>query len=111
VPGTVDVVLALGTEHEAVEASGLADGIETTLAAGKQFVYVGLMADVEDEAVDRRVEDVVKSDSQLDDAKIGPDVSAGLGDSSDEALANLFSEAFELDRRQPLYVDRRFDFL
>jgi hypothetical protein len=46
----VAVVLAFGAEHEAVEAVGLADGVETVAAAGEQLVDVGLVADVEDEA-------------------------------------------------------------
>ena len=66
----VGVVLAFGAQHEAVQAAGLADGLEAVAASGKQLVDIGLMADVEDEAVGRRVEDVVHGEGQFDDAEI-----------------------------------------
>ena len=66
------------------------------LAAGEQLVDVALVADVEDEAVARRVEDVVHGDGQLDHAEVRPDVTAGLRDAGDEALANLFGQSFQL---------------
>ncbi len=97
VAGAEAVVLAFGAEHEAVEAAGLADRVEERLAPGEQLVDVALVADVEDEAVARRVEDVVHGDGQLDDAEVRPDVTAGLGDAGDEALANFFGQSFQLD--------------
>ena len=47
----VAVVLALGAQHEAVEAAGLADGCKAVEAAGEDLVNVGLVADVEEELV------------------------------------------------------------
>ena len=49
VAGAVAVVLAFGAEHEAVEAAGLADGLEAIEAAGENLVNVGLVADVEED--------------------------------------------------------------
>ena len=49
----VAVVLALGAQHEAVQAAGLANGVEAIEAAGKDLVDIGLMADVEENAVSR----------------------------------------------------------
>jgi hypothetical protein len=51
VAGAVAIVLALGAQHEAVQAAGLADGVEAVAAAGEDLVDVGLVADVEEELV------------------------------------------------------------
>ena len=91
------VVFAFGAEHEAVEALGLADGIEEVLAAGEELVDVALVRDVEDEMVLGGVEDVVHGEGELDNAEIGADVASGFGYAADEALANLFGEALEFD--------------
>ncbi len=61
VTGAVAVVLALGAQHEAVEAAGLADGAKAVAAAGEDLVDVGLVADVEEDFVFRRVEDGVQT--------------------------------------------------
>ena len=92
VTGAEAVVLAFGAEHEAVEALGLADGVEAVFASGEQLVDVALVADVEDEAVAGSIEDVVHGDGQLDHAQVRPDVTAGLGDAGDEAVADLFGQ-------------------
>ena len=70
VAGAVAIVLALGAQHEAVEAAGLADGLKAIEAAGEDFVDVGLVADVEEDFVFRRIENRVQSDSELDDAEV-----------------------------------------
>jgi hypothetical protein len=111
VSGAVAVVLAFGAEHEAVESAGLTDGVELLLAAGEQLVDVSLMADVEDEAVGWRVEDVVHCDGKFDDAEVWADVSAGFGDTDNEALANLFGETLQLHHRQTFNIGWRLDLL
>ena len=95
--GAEAVVLAFGAEHEAVKAAGLTDGVEAIFAAGEQLVDVALMADIEDEAVARGIEDVVHGEGQLDHAKVRPDVTAGLRDAGDEALADLFGQSFQFN--------------
>jgi hypothetical protein len=72
VAGAVAIVLALGAEHEAVEAAGLADGVKTVAAAGEDFVDVGLVADVKEDLVVGRIEDRVEpSHGELDHAQVG----------------------------------------
>ena len=51
------------------EAALLLDGVELVAAAGEHLVRIGLVADVPDEAVARRVEDVVQRDGELDRAE------------------------------------------
>ena len=66
----VAIVLALGAQREAVQAVGGADRGETVLAAGQQLVDIDLMADVPDEFVLGRVEDVVQREGQFDHAEV-----------------------------------------
>jgi hypothetical protein len=47
-------------------------------AAGQDLVGVGLVADVPDQPVVRRVEDVMQGDGQFDRAEVGRQVAAGL---------------------------------
>ena len=94
------VVLAFGAEHEAVEAAGLADGVEAVAASGEQLVDVGLVADVEDEVVGRRVEDGVERDGQLDHAEVRPEMAARLGQHGDEFLADFLGQRGKLLQRE-----------
>jgi hypothetical protein len=50
----------------------------------RYLVRIALVADVPDQPVFRRVEDVVQGDGQLDGAEIGRQVAAGLRDRFDE---------------------------
>jgi hypothetical protein len=109
VSGAEGIVLAFGAEHEAVEAAGLADGFELLLAAGEEFVDVALVADVEDEAVLRRVEDVVHGDGEFDDTEVRADVSASFCDAQNQPLADFFRKPFQLHHAKPLYIFRRLD--
>src|SRR5205814_6391412 len=59
----VAVVLAFGAEGEAVEAGVLPDGVDAVPAASEHLVHVGLMGDVPDELVRRRVKDPVEGDA------------------------------------------------
>ena len=78
VAGAVAVVLTLGAQRETVEAAGLADGAQALAAPGQDLVGINLVADVPDEPVLRRVEDVVQCQGEFDYAKIGPKVAAGF---------------------------------
>ena len=92
VAGAVAIVLALGAEHEAVQAAGLANGVEAIEAAGKNFVDVGLVAYVEEESVFGSVKDSVEGQRQLDDAEIRAEMTAGFGERLDEECADLLRQ-------------------
>src|SRR5260370_6206052 len=62
----ITVVLAFGTEHEAVEPARLADSAATFAAAGENLVGVDLVADIEEKSVLGRVEYIVHGQGQLD---------------------------------------------
>ena len=92
VRGAEGVVLALVAAREARDAAELAQRRHPVLAAGEHLVRIGLVADVPDEAVVRRVEDVVQRDRQLDRAEVRREVAAGLRHRLDDELAQLGGE-------------------
>ena len=105
----VAVVLALGAQHETVQPARLADGLEAAVAPGEHLVDIRLVAHVEDEAVARRVEDVVQRQRQLHHTQVGAKVPAGLGDTKNQPLANLFGKLSQLRNGQPLHIRRRLN--
>ena len=78
---------------------GLADGVEAVAAAGEQLVDVGLVADVEDEAVGRRIENGMQRDGQLHHAEIRPEMAAGLGQDGDQFLADFLGQGGQFLQR------------
>ena len=66
--------------------------------AGQDLVRVGLVADVPDDAVVRRVEDVVQRDRELDGAEVRRQVAAGLRDRIEQERAQLARELAQLAR-------------
>ena len=88
-PDAEGVVLAFGARREGREAAALLDGVELVAPAGEHLVRIGLVADVPDEPVVRRVEDVVQRDGELDRAEAGGEVAAARGDAADQVFAQL----------------------
>ena len=109
VAGAKTVVLALGTQHEAVEPAGLPNGVEPIPPAREQLVDVGLMADVKKKVIRRRVEHPVQGDGQLHHTQIGPEVAAGLAQDTDEFLADLLREPRKIFHRELFDVLGTFD--
>ena len=106
VRGAEGVVLALLAARKARDAAELAQGVHPVAAAGQHLVRVGLVADVPDDPVVRRVEDVVQRDRQLDRAEVRREVAAGLRDGLDDEFAQLAGEHLELGARQAAHVGR-----
>ena len=71
------VVLALAALGKPDSRPELAQRRHRLAAAGEDLVRVGLVADVPDDAVVGRVEDVVQRDRQLDRAEVRRQVAAG----------------------------------
>src|ERR1039457_3561856 len=67
---SVAIVLTLGAEHEAVQSTWLANGIEAIKTASQNLVDVGLMTYVKNEPVCRGVKDGVERQRQLDHSQI-----------------------------------------
>ncbi len=90
------VVLALGALGEAREPAALAQRADAVAPAGQDLVRIGLVADVPDQPVVRRVEDVVQRHRQLDHAEAGAEMAAGHRYGLDRLLAELGGELGEL---------------
>jgi hypothetical protein len=72
-------------------------------------VNVGLVADVEEDAVGGRGEDVVQSDGQLDHAEIGTEVAAVGREHGNQIFADFAGQLFHLGNREALDVSGRID--
>ena len=102
VPRAHDVVRRLLARAERREAAVLADRRQLLAAAGQHLVRIGLVADVPEDLVARRVEHAVQRDGQLARAEVRAEVAADLPDRVDDVLAHLLRELLELrPRRAP----------
>ena len=94
--GAEGVIFAFGTLGEPGQAAALPQRADTVSPAGENLVRVGLVADVPDQSVRRRVKDIVERDRQLDHAKPCTEMAAGPGDGVDHLVAQLVGELPEL---------------
>ena len=77
--GAEGVVLALGAPGKARQASHLPQRSHALAPARQDLVRIGLMADVPDQPVMRRVEHVMQCDGEFHGAEVGTQVAAGPG--------------------------------
>ena len=90
--GAERVVFALGALGEAGKPAALAQRADAIAPPGQNLVRIGLMADIPDQPVARRVEDVVQRHGQLDDAEPGAQMPAGHRDGADRLRAQFVGE-------------------
>ena len=108
-PSAHDVVLGLGDGAEGRKAAVLADRAQLVTAPGEDLVRVGLVADVPEDLVARRVEHAVDRDRQLAGAKVRAEVAADLADRVDDQLAHLLRDLLEVRVGQVVEVLRTVD--
>ena len=104
--GAERVVLAFGTTREAGQAAALAHGANAIAPPGEDLVRIGLMADIPDQPVARRVEHRVEGDGQLDHAERGAEVAAGDGNRIDRLGTQFCGELLQLFGRQIAQIGR-----
>ena len=107
--GAEGVVFALGALGETGKSAADAQRANAVAAAGQNLVRIGLMADVPDQFVFRRVEHVMQRDGKLDDAETGAEMSAGDRDRVDCFSAQLIGNLLEIGNRMSAEVARFFD--
>ena len=78
-------------------------------AAGEDLVRVGLVADVPEDLVARRVQQRVQRDGELAGAEVGAEVPADLADRVDDVLADLLGDLLELVLGEAVQVLRAVD--
>ena len=96
VAGAHDVVLGLRDRAERRQALVLADRVESVAATREDLVRIGLVPDVPQDLVARRVEQRVQRYGQLAGAEVGPEVTADLADRVDDQLADLLGHLLKL---------------
>ena len=109
--GAERIVFALGALGEAGEATALAQRADAVAPPGQNLVRIGLMADVPDDAVARRVEQIVQRDRQLDDAEAGAEVAARDRHRVDRFLTQLIGKLAKLTLIELAQVCRDFDLI
>ncbi len=107
--GAERIVFALGALGEAGQAAALAQRADAVAAAGEDLVRIGLVADVPDQPVVRRVEHVMQRDRQLDHAEAGAEMAAGHGNGVDRLLAQFVGDLPQLARFEAPEVVRGLD--
>ena len=93
------VVFALRPLGEPGQPAALADRADAVAPAGQDLVRIGLMADIPDQPVVRRVEDIVQRHGQLDDAEPGAEMAAGDRDRIDQLGAQLVGDLAQIRLR------------
>ena len=86
------VVFALRPLGEPGQAAALPDRADAVAPSGQDLVRIGLVADIPDQPVMRRVEDVMQRDGQLDDAEPGAEMPAGDRNRVDQLGAQLVGD-------------------
>ena len=77
--------------------------------AGEDFVRVGLVAHVPDQAVFGGVENIMQGHCELHRAQVGAQMSAGARDALQQVSAQFVSHALELVARHQAQVGRAVD--
>ena len=103
------VVFALRPLGEAGKSAALSQRPDAVASAGQDLVRIGLMADVPDQAVLRRVEHVMEGDGELDHPETGAEMAAGDRHRIDGLLAQLVGELAQLPALQAAQIRRRLD--
>ncbi len=103
------VVFALRPAGEAGEASALAQRLDAAAPAGQDLVRIGLVPDVPDHPVGRRVEHVVQGDGQLDHPQPRAQMAPGDRHGVDGGGAQFVRGLAQLVLAQPAKVGGRPD--
>ena len=81
------VIFAFDTSGESGKATALPKRADAAAAAGQNLVRIGLVANIPDQPVGGRVEDVMQRHCQLDHAKPSAEMPAGHGNRIDHLAA------------------------
>ena len=109
--GAERVVFAFGALGEAGQAVALAQRPDAGAAARQDLVRIGLVADVPDQPVLRRVEDVVQRHRQFDHAEPGTEMPARDRNRADGLGAQLVDDLTEIGFGEASQRGGRIDFI
>lgn len=103
------IVRAFVAGREGRQTILFADGGHAITTPGQDLVRIGLMADVPNQFVVRRVEDVMKGDGQVDRAESRREMPAGLAYAVQQEFPQLFRQLGQLIFRKRANVIRISD--
>jgi len=106
VRGAEGVVFAFGATRETGNAIELTQRAHLVATAGQNLVRIRLMADVPDDAVFRRIENVMQGNRQFDRPQIGRKMAPGLGYRIEHEGAQLGCQRLELQARELPQIGR-----
>ncbi len=103
------IIFGFDPSKELRHPAPLPDRVEILAPTGQHLVRIALMSDVQNQAVMRRVEDVVERRDQLDGAEAGGEMSASTRDAREDLIANLIGDLLDVSARQFPKVGGSFD--
>ena len=107
--GAERVEFALAPLEKSAQSAQLTDGAHPLFPARQDLMRIGLMADVPDELVVRRIEGIVKRNGEFDGSQSSAQMTTRLGDHFDQIIAHVCTEDFQLRDWQRPYVGRHID--
>ena len=94
--GPERIVIALRALGETRQAAAGAQRANPVAPAGEDLVWVGLVADVPDQAIAGRIENIVQGGRQLDHAEAGAEMSSRHRDGIDGLLPKFVGHLLDL---------------
>ena len=94
--GAERIIFALRPLGEAGQAAPLAQSANAVAPPGQDFVRIGLVPDVPDDAVARRIENLMQGQGEFDDAEPGAQMPASNRNGADRFGAQLIGESTKI---------------
>src|SRR3984885_11370765 len=105
------VILAFRALGKTAQASALPQSSDPIAPSGQDLVRVGLVANVPDDAIGRRVENIVERDRQFDYAEAGAEMTASHRNRADCFGAQLVDQLSEIALSQLAQIGGRPDLI
>ena len=107
--GLPDIVIAFLTLLKTCDSLILPKRWKLTAAACQNLMYIGLVTDIKNKFIRRRIKDIMHRNSQLNDPQITGQMAASFGYALNQKHTNLLSQILQLCKRAFLDVRRLFD--
>jgi len=103
------VVLALAARGKRGESAVLLDGVQPRAPPGQSLVRIGLMTDIPDDAVVRRIKNVMQCHRELGQRRARLEVIAATADAANEKLRSSCETRTKLGRIELAQICRVFN--
>jgi hypothetical protein len=106
VAGGKDIAFALLRIGKSTEPPQLPEGRKFFSPSGQYLVGIALVAHIPNQSVPGGVKDTVEGNSEFNDSQIGCQMTATFGDHTDDFIADLLSQLWEILPIQGLHIIR-----